>query len=337
MDTKEYIEQLQKQYGVSLIEQGMRSARFKKHWEGLKDLGVSEDIVRGASELRYTECCDMQREDDVANIVRFMDINDLKIPDIPEIIYLPTQDCNAWATIAPNGDPICVLDTALEVTIFAVCLKIAEATLAPLNPGMKPDYFRCAHTIYSAAVNMFRGIPEKRYSYLKRNDTRKDLGWLRPTMELSRIISFFIIVHEFSHHARGHVGRPLNVRLSTNERKQLSVISRHHSDEFEADELATKIFLFCYKERMEFTSQCAPLLFFDFLSFCERSILNLGDSEDERPTHPPAHERQTKIKEIIWDVVDQRARDYYTFYSQFWDVIQKVLGDLENDDGLLKP
>ncbi|MBN1508770.1 MAG: hypothetical protein JW955_18120 [Sedimentisphaerales bacterium] len=261
--------------------------------------------------------------------------SDLALPRSPVLGYLPIRNLNAVSTLAPNGEPIILLDQMLRSILhtFASCLihlgvevrkrggwlNVPEATLLTTSRGI------------AASIRLF--LRDSGGDEDMRAFWRCMLYDVPPEIPetgdvLCDVVVIFILSHEYAHHILGHV-RPSAIQQCEISEGQpsLALVVASRAKEKAADQLALQIFLTCFRpdsdlipfQRVEHFAY-APLLFFDIMSTVEATR---RFSERKVRLHPPASER----KQLLWDRVmsslDERRKEDYEFFSSFLGICRE--------------
>jgi len=101
----------------------------------------------------------------------------LSVKKMPRIVLLPTGDLNAWATVAPNGEPVCVLDPGLSATLLYFSWSLAEGTTLSPDATVERDYVKCCFGAIAACEELvFRGHEPAR-RYLRSVNFAVDRSW----------------------------------------------------------------------------------------------------------------------------------------------------------------
>jgi hypothetical protein len=170
MDGREYIASLRNTIDMDKHEITRLSATIKREQQYLESLGIPSDAP--ALGLSYSDMLVESAEIDARRIADAM----LHLTPQPLIGLLPIEDFNAWATVAPNGDPICILDDGLFATLVTFSWCIGEATTSPKNRKVAPDYVKCSLASIAACERIVYGGFEPAEEYLSSLDFKVDEG-----------------------------------------------------------------------------------------------------------------------------------------------------------------
>jgi hypothetical protein len=246
----------------------------------------------------------------------------------PTIAFLPTRDYNAWATRAPNGDEICILDTSLMATLHVVAECLAEATIAD-ESGKVGALSSAVHTIFEACLD-FSGLgDEGTKTHLRRTrfQTASNRAWFASYLYEALLV--FVLAHELAHNSLGHLDETTEVDLRGIRAKiKVPVYTRSQRQELAADELGFHSFL-TYARTLDRDLQplltpeveCTPLFFFELLTFVENKLLRPADPSISLPTHPSAVDRRQHLKELWECNASLESRSYYPFVKPVFKML----------------
>lgn len=316
--TDEYIASLRAACDIEGRDRVLRTSEIvKESHEYLRSLGIDPK-----TEMSLTDLLSAKTDILASRMATAIDRLGLAVQRMPRIVLLPTEDFNAWAMSAPNGDPLCVLDPGLSATLLQFSWSLAEATIDSPESAVERDYVKCCFGAIAACEEFVYGGHEPARQYLRSVNFRTNEARFMFGVFLSRAIESFILSHEFAHHVLGHVTTLRKDVLQRSRRRQppIGVYNRSQIQEFEADCLGAKIFLKTASELYSPHFLCAPLVLFDYLSFAETYVMRNPASS----THPPAKERKVRLESHIWKELPSEAKDYYTVTPPFWSLVEKV-------------
>jgi hypothetical protein len=314
----EYISSLRAACDMEKRESALRSSEIvSASHEHLRSLGI--DPVSGMS---YAEILNAKTNILAARIGKAIDSLGLVIERVPQIALLPTEDFNAWATVAPNGDRICVLDPELSGSLLYFSWSLAEATTQAPESNVQRDYLKCCFMTIASCEMLAYGGYEPARQYLRSVGLTGDQSWFMFGVFLARAIESFILSHEFAHHIAGHLDRleKCVLRRSHPLQKTINIYNRSQTQEFVADRLGADIFMATQSDMYSPHFLCAPLVFLDYLTFSETFVLAYPSSS----THPPASERKQRLQSYLSNLLPTEATEYYNVTGPFWRLVEEV-------------
>lgn len=313
---REYIDSLRAKCDFEGMERVRHSEPVRHSDDYLKSIGITP-----CNDMSFTDILNAKTDILVKRIADALRRLDLTMTKVPQIALLPTEDFNAWATVAPNGDPICILDPGLSASLLHFSWSLAEATIQPPGSTVEPDHVKCCFGAIAACEEIVYGGHEPARQYLRSADFRGDESWFMFGVFFARAIESFILSHEFAHHIRGHVNLLRKDVLQRHSIQQsINVYNRSQLEEFEADRIGADIFLAIEPEMYSPHFMCGPLVFFDLLSFAEKFIIKNPSSL----THPAAEERKIRLEAYLWNKLPSEARDYYKVTPSFWKLVERT-------------
>ncbi|UCG49028.1 MAG: hypothetical protein JSU94_04445 [Phycisphaerales bacterium] len=318
MNSEEYLGYLSKKFRVDTIMEGTRDsldAQMKREGKPF----VSFAGTHRSGEEVVTEAWNRQRL--ILDRIQSLQAgSDIELRERPILGYLPTLDLNAVSTLAPNGDPIILLDVQLRSVLhtfasFLFYLGNEAKTRGGLSEVSEEVIFVTLKAI-GAGIRLFLRDKEAHSDFM---DAWKWMVYKVPPEIpetgdlLCDVLIMYILSHEYAHHALGHVSRSTIKRYELSKGQtpiELAIASQ--LQQRDADELALKIFLKCQGQDSELLAfrhveefLFAPLLFFDIISTVEAT-----SHFRKRPirVHPPALERQRLLSDKVMTRLDQRRR-----------------------------
>jgi len=263
--------------------------------------------------------------------------DDLARPQSPVLGYLPIRNLNAVSTVAPNGDPIILLDQLLRSILhtFTACLTYlgVETRKRGGLSEVREDVALMALRAISASIRLL--LRDNAAIGDMREFWRCMLYDVPPEIPetgdvLCDVIVIFIISHEYAHHIWGHVNPSTMQQCEISEgQPSLALAIASQTQERAADQLALQIFLKCHRPDSELISfkqveefAYAPLLFFDIVSTVEATR---RFSARKIRLHPPALERKQLLLDQVMPSLDERRRENYKFHSSFLEICRKTI------------
>jgi hypothetical protein len=353
MDATEYIKELEYNYRSELFDDIGKSEEFVEACKARdRVLGVNRanhPDGPGPGSPGYSLLGTMRQQmeeyrDDLFNVMVHFNTC---LPTPPFIAFIPICEFNAFATKAPNGEEICILDTQLFQYLYYISTALSSCSIQS-EDGSPPNSLEDALLFSMAATFWFLEIDTlESMSYLR--DIRKtrfsnDAARLSFSGDLAEGMMLFVLAHELAHHSLGHLDFLNEIKIQNRKGIQgnLAVYSRSQEQEFEADAEGARIFLGYMNGEVPLlrqekglslphpATQCAPLIFFDYLSIIEEVVFpNLIGRNGESNTHPPAQERAKAVGLLLeegWD--DQASRYYKASCTEYRDTFREFISDV---------
>jgi hypothetical protein len=318
VDAEEYIASLRAACDLGGRERALQESEVvRASREHLRSLGIDPK-----AEMSYADLLNAKTAILATRISQAIDRLGLVLKRVPRIALLPIEDFNAWATLAPSGEPVCVLDSDLTGTLLHFSWALAEATTESPDSAVERDYVKCCFATIAACEELAYGGHEPARQYLKSINFEASRSWFMFGVFLSRAIEAFILSHELAHHVAGHLNGLRQDVLQRSHARQpsIKVYNRSQKEEFEADRIGVKVFMETGTEMYSPHFLCAPLVFFDLLSFVEDFV----QTNSRSLTHPPARERKNRLKSHIWKRLPSEAKSYYSVTEPFWGLVERV-------------
>ncbi len=333
MNAQEYLAYLSTKFKQDMIAERTKASLDTQRKREAKPF-VSFDGTHTSGEEVVTEA--LERPILILNRIQSMLAgSDLALPRSPALGYLPIRNLNAVSTIAPNGEPIILLDQVLRSILhtFTSCLIYlgVETRKRGGLSEVREDIVLIALRAISASIRLF----------LRDKDVVEDMKefwrWMLYDVPpeipetgdiLCDVIIIFIISHEYSHHVLGHVNPSTIQPYEISEgQAPIELALASQSQERAADRLALDVFLKCYQQDSSLLPfrhieefAYAPLLLFDIVSTVEATR---SFSERKIRLHPPALERKHLLVDRIVAGLDERRRGNYEFCSSFLGICRR--------------
>jgi len=334
MNGAQYIEFLKKQCGwedLNKIDQDLN--HIKDTERVIEILKLDEDeIERLPQNLRKSN--EFITSDLEKGILKSMQEIGFPIHVAPVIGILPIMDYNAWATQAPNGDPVCVLDFGLFITIGTLAGCLGEATI--LNTEGQTGDIPFALQMFSAVCLDFLGLADDSTKlFLIENKIPRRIHsscyQILFSSLLGEAITAFILAHEYSHHALGHFDNTMLTKISGPKGEaSIEIYMRSQSQEINADVLGCKAFLAYARSpnsdstrHLDPVFEFAPVVFCDFLDFIETYILK-EINNDTSASHPSGKTRSEKLKKICSALASKESKMWYQHENSFFKLVRKM-------------
>lgn len=338
MNAQEYIDYLRTKLGGDIIYKKLFypdaiSMIYSLEKTGLYSAEKIQELKDAHKGLTHGEALNQlvsHISDKILDQLSFMGYH---LSESPKIGIIPTHDFNALATKAPNGENICLIDDFLWGTVGCISRAVCEYVFE--GKEQKEGNREIALNVLLGALIWFSGdfqkLAEELLSDYKKISTDPIRVFAASQLVLGLIV--FIISHEFSHHALGHLGKPVKVKL-IHHRYMIStrIYNRIQQDEFDADMLAFRIFLNFSRKQMDDGSrelfsqgEISPLLFFLFLEVYEKILAEkIGVNVIFCETHPPARDRRMKLLEKFNEIAHENAKNIYPYVSKIFEKLMSI-------------
>jgi len=265
---------------------------------------------------------------------------DLAVSRNPIIGYLPIRNLNAVSTIAPNGEPIILLDQVLRLVLHMFTSFLFYLVVETRKRGGLSEVPEDIRLFVWKAIGA--GIRLLLRDNEALGDIREASRWILHDVPpdipesgdvLCDTLVLFIIAHEYAHHFLGHVNPSAMQQYEISEgQPSLELVVASQAQERAADQLALRIFLKCHRPDSDLISfrhieefAYAPLLFFDIVSTVEATR---RFSERKIRLHPPALERKQLLLDQVMPSLDERRRGNCEFFSSILAITRQTIVSL---------
>jgi len=348
MTAEEYVRQLEAEHDMDLLDVVGRSEEFVgASLETDRLFGVDRSqhpdgpgpSAAGYSFVEGTRKAAAEYRDDLMSVMKYYAMLAFSSPVFG---FIPLLEFNAFATRAPNGEAVCVLDNFLFNYFHYTSIALSECTIRG-EDGPPPTDQKEALLYGMFATFWFCGMDDPECVRYLRSERKRpfsvdpDRVWFAGCMSEAMLI--FVLAHELAHHSLGHLNQLQPRKLFRKKGAEpLYVYSRSQQEEFAADSCGLRTFLGymqgdaplirCQKGLAlpHAATQCAPLLFFDLLAIAEEAVLPaiIPDCAVSR-SHPPARDRAIVARK---DLEARCASDALSYYNQAALPFVEELGDI---------
>jgi len=267
--------------------------------------------------------------------------------DVPLIAIVPTQDFNAVAMRAPNGEKICCLDILFHSFINSLSGMVAECIFAAGDGSIRDQ--KSAYFSLLGTLMHFCGIEGDLISDLQGQSDNVCVDPMKRFAmgQFSLGVLAFVIAHEFAHHALGHTGSRATFKMHNgNEVIEVTSFNRTQIQELDADKLGFNVFINYSRitdlhnsRRLTSQSEISPLLLLQFLSSVENFNTVDGFYNQHSFSHPPALMRLSMLRDEFMCRAHENAKVIYPYlhelFGSFKDFAVNILHSMNEANALI--